>query len=160
MINKKAQEEIVGFVIIVVIVSVALLILLGFMLRGSDNEAVESYEIENFIQSSLQYTSDCADYTEFLSVQELIIACENNENCLNGEKSCKVLNETLTGLIEKGWNINKESAIKGYLFKIIIDEQEGLVLQEGNETKNYKGGFQPFASRGKDYEVSLNIYYD
>ena len=61
--NRSAQEEMVGFVVIVVIVSIALLILLGFLLRGSGKSAVESFEIENFIQSVMQYTTDCEDYT-------------------------------------------------------------------------------------------------
>ena len=158
--NKKAQEELVGFIVIIVIVSVALLILLGFLLRSSDKGAVESYEIENFIQSTLQYTSDCEDYTEFLSIQELIPACEEKRTCLSGEDSCKVLNNTLKDLIETGWDINKQSAIKGYHFRVMVGGQEKLSLQKGNETRNYKGDFQDFSKKGTNYEVSFKIYYD
>ena len=162
--NRSAQEEMVGFVVIVVIVSIALLILLGFLLRSSGKSAVESFEIENFIQSVMQYTTDCEDYTEFLSVQSLITACDEGGTCLNGKDSCEVLNETITGLIEKGWNVNEQSAVRGYKFNIMIEEDEGflplLSLQKGNETRNYKGAFQDFAKKGIDYEVSLNIYYD
>jgi len=156
---RKGQEEIVGFVVIVAIVSVALLILLGFWLRSSNEEALESYEVENFIQSALQYTTDCEDYMEFLSVQELIIACEEERICLNDRDSCELLEDTLTNLIEKGWIINEQSVIKGYQFKIMVEEQEKLFLQEGNETGNYKGSFQDFAKQGVNYEVSFNIYY-
>lgn len=157
--NSKGQEEIVGFVVIVVIISVALLILLGFMFRDSNEEALESYEVENFIQSALQYTTDCEDYMEFLSIQELIIACEEERTCINDIESCELLEDTLTNLIENGWTINEQSVIKGYQFKIIVEEQEKLSLREGNETGNYKGSFQDFAKQGIDYEVSFNVYY-
>ena len=40
----------------------------------------------------------------------------------------------------------------------MVEEQEKLSLQEGNETGNYKGSFQDFARQGINYEVSFNIY--
>src|SRR4030043_445 len=87
--SRSGQEEMVGFVVIVVMVSVALLILLGFLLKSSNKGAVESFEIENFIQSTLQYTTDCEDYTEFLPVQGVITACEEGGTCLDGTDSCE-----------------------------------------------------------------------
>ena len=65
---KRAQEEMVGFALIVIIVSVILVIFLGFSLRDQGKENVESYEVESFIQSFLQYTSECRDNFNFLSV--------------------------------------------------------------------------------------------
>jgi hypothetical protein len=61
-------------------------------------------------------------------------------------------------LITKSWNIGEKSAVKGYKLKIIVNEAERLTLKEGNETMNYKGGFQDFSRRSKNYEVFLNIY--
>jgi hypothetical protein len=156
--NRSGQEEMVGFAVIIVIVSVILLVLIGFMIKSPDTGAVESYEVESFIQSSLQYTSDCESQTGFLSIQEMIIACEAEEKCLDERDSCKVLNSTLNDLITKSWNVGEKSAVKGYKLKVIVDKQEKLVLQEGNETANSKGAFQDFARRSRSYEVSLNIY--
>ena len=156
--NKIGQEEMVGFAIIIVIVSVIMLIFLGFMLKSPSKEIVESYEIESFIQSSLQYTSDCESQLGFLSIQDLIMTCETNGMCLDKRDSCVVLNSTLNDLITRSWNVGEKSAVKGYKLKIIVNEQEKLTLQAGNETINYKGGFQDFARRGKNYEVYLNIY--
>ncbi len=157
--NKKAQEEMVGFVVILVIVAVILLVLLSFLIKKPSGEGVENYEVENFIQATLQYTTNCEDYIGFLSLQDLIIACEGQEKCLDERDSCKVLNDTLTGVIEEAWDVGQQSAVKGYKFKIVVDDQEKTVLKEGNETLDYKGAFQDFARRGTDYVISLNIYY-
>jgi len=156
--NNKGQEEMVGFAVIVVIVGVILLVVLGFLLNNSKEEIVESYEIESFIQSTLQFTTDCENEIGFLSLQNLVIACDKGTNCINGGESCKILNSTLKNLIESGWQVGEESAIKGYNLKVIINNQTKLEIKEGNETKNYKSGFQGFARSGSNYEVSLDIY--
>lgn len=157
--SRSGQEEMVGFVIIIIIVAVILLILLGFLLRSPGTEAVKSYEIENFIQASLQYTSSCENQVEFLSVEDLIVACEEGEVCLDESNSCDVLNESLKGIIENAWNVKEGSAVKGYKLSVKVDEQEKWILKEGNETRNYKGAFQDFAKGSSNYEVSLNVYY-
>lgn len=156
--NKAGQEEIIGFVVIVVIVSVIILILLSFLLNDSNGAAVESYEVESFIQSMLQYTTNCESQIEFLSFQKLIAYCENEGTCLNGIQSCEVLNSTAKEIIETGWNVNEQSAIKGYEFKIFSEEKELFSIMEGNKTANYKGSFQDFARSGSEYGISLNIY--
>jgi hypothetical protein len=157
--NKKGQEEMVGFVVIVVIVAVVLLILLGFLLRSSDTSAVQDYEIESFIEAGLQYTSDCAGYLEFLTVEDLIVSCKEERACGDGRSSCDVLNDTLIGLIKAGWPVSNESAIKGYKFSIMAEEEGRLLLEEGNETSNYKGAFQDLPKGAITYEISLKIYY-
>ncbi len=156
--DRKGQEEMVGFVVIVVIVSVVMLVLLGFLLRSPDTSAVENYEIESFIQASLQYTSDCADYLELLAVEDLIVLCKEGGMCTDGRNSCEVLNNTLRGLIETGWTVSNQSAVRGYNFDILAEEEGMLMLEKGNKTGNYKGAFQAFSKRGDNYEVSLKVY--
>lgn len=157
--SKHGQEEIVGFVLIVVIVAVALLILLWFLLRAPGASAVESYQVESFIQASLQYTSSCENDVEFLPLDDLIVSCEHGNSCLDGTDSCEVLNNTLKDIMKSGWNVNNESAVKGYRISIMADGQESLVLSLGNATANYKGAFQDFAKSGENYEVSMKVYY-
>lgn len=156
--KKFGQEEIVGFVVIVVIVSVILLILLWFLLNNKNQSGTGSYEIENFIQATLQYTTDCESYTDFLSVQNLIVSCDNKDKCLDERDTCIVLNQTLENIMDKSWNVGEQSAIKGYKLDITSAEQEKLMLEKGNETTNSKGGFQDFSVNGNDYKVALNIY--
>ena len=158
MISKKGQEEMVGFAVILIIVSIGLLILLSFLIRSPSNGTTESYQVESFIQSSLQYTSSCENEIEFLPVQDLIIACDNGVKCVDGTDSCAVLNSTIEDLVNSGWNVGNQSVVKGYNLKITADGQEKLTIKEGNQTSNSKGGFQDFSRSGSDYEVSLNVY--
>jgi hypothetical protein len=158
VVKKRGQEEIVGFVVIVVIVSIILLVLLSFFIKNPSNEVVNNYEVGSFIQSAMQYTSNCEDTVEFLAVQDLIVACGDKVICVDSKDSCEVLNETIKSLIEKGWNVGNQSAVKGYKFSISEDGQGTLLIKGGNETINYKGTVQPFAKEGKSYEVLLNVY--
>ncbi|VVB83672.1 Uncharacterised protein [uncultured archaeon] len=158
MRDKLAQEEMVGFAVIVVIVGVILLILLSFLIKTPDQTIVQDSEIESFIESSLQYTTDCDSQIGFLPVQELIISCENGDICIDGRDSCDVLKSNLGNMVTKGWNVGTQSAVKGYEFKITADEQEKIKFQGGNKTASYQGAFQDFTRGGTDYQVSLNLY--
>ena len=157
---KRSQEEIVGFALIIIIVSVILLVFLSFSLRKSNDMEIDSYEVEGFIQAFLQHTSDCEDARGFLSVQELIFSCDNNEKCQDSRSTCEVMESTLTEICENSWNVGADTPIKGYELKIISDGTEILLLNEGNLTQNYKGASQDFVKRGKDYEVSFKVYYN
>lgn len=157
--NRKAQEEMVGFIIIVVLVSVILLVVLGFMLKSSSTETVKDYEVESFIGAMLQYTSSCEADLEFLSVQDLIVECNSGSSCLDGENSCDVLNSTLKSLIKSGWNVNNQSAVKGYSFEVAAGDMGIFLLEAGNKTNDYKGSYQDFPKRSTNYIVSLDVYY-
>lgn len=157
-LDKKGQEEIVGFVVIIVIVGVIILILLGFLLNSPDESAVESYEVESFIDSMLQYTTNCESQLEYLSVQKLIAYCENEGICLDGEDSCDILNSTIKEIIENGWNVNEQGAVKAYEFNIFNEDIEIFSVEKGNKSSSYKGSYQDFVRSGKEYKVSLTIY--
>lgn len=155
--SKRAQEEMVGFALIVVIVAVILLIFLSFYLRGSNKIEISSYEADGFIQSILQYTGDCEYQGEFLSVQDMIF--EMDSKCEDDRKISGALKKNLEDLCEAGWNVGEDAPIKGYLLQ--IDEEESTVLEinKGNATQNYRGGSQDFTKRGKDYFISFKAYY-
>ena len=155
--NSRAQEEIVGFALIIIIVAVILLVFLGFYLRSSGKETIESYEAESFIASSLQYTTECRDNFGYLSVQDLIFDCYENEKCLDDTDTCEVLNSSLKGILEKSWEIGENTPVKGYEFRIISDEKEILFLNKGQITSNSKGSSQPLGK--KSIEVFFTIYY-
>jgi len=158
-IKKKAQEEMVGFGLIIIIVAVILLIFLGFALRSQQKESVEDYEVNSFIQGFLQYTSDCRNNLEYLSIQKLIFDCNNNEICLDGRSFCDVLNSTLTGIVEESWDIKGDRPIKGYELKISSNEAETLLIKKGNSTGNYKGSMQDFSRSGNSVEIFFTAYY-
>lgn len=161
---RKAQEEMVGFALIMVIVAVIILVFLGFSLRSSKKETIESYEVESFIQTALQYTSDCRDYFEFVSIQKLIFDCYEKEQCIDGEETCEVLNSTLTGILKESWKIGEDSPIKGYELRIIANPEEAPKeiipkIERGNVTSNSKGASQSFSKAGNSIEVSFIAYY-
>lgn len=155
---KKAQEEMVGFALIIIIVAVILLVFLGFSLRSSTKDIVESYEVESFIQSFLQYTTDCRDKTnDILTIRELILECNDFEECSDGKKSCEILNSTLNGILMESWKIGVDRPIKGYKLNITSQDQPILLLEEGNITINSKGNSYPLGKR--DIWITIKIYY-
>jgi hypothetical protein len=158
MMNKKAQDEMVGFAVIVIIIGVIILIAIGFLVNSRQESVVEDYEIESFIESSLQYTTNCESGLGFISMQELIISCRNKEFCLDGNSSCDILNKTLVKMIEKSWNVGINNPVKAYEFKAMANNQTIIRLMEGNKTANYKSGMQGFARSGAEYSFMLDIY--
>ena len=67
--RKKGQQEIVGFVLIVVLVVVGMMVFLIISTRTSDDE-VKSVEVGNMLDAIMKHTSECAvvyepDYDNF-----------------------------------------------------------------------------------------------
>jgi len=98
---KKGQAEIVGFVLIIVIVSVVFLVFLGISLRKNVADVTESRDVYQFLESSMEYTTSCVTsfYPDYRKLGELFDECLSGNNCLDGEESCDILNETLGNII-------------------------------------------------------------
>ena len=157
--NNRAQEEMVGFSLIIIIIAVILLIFLSFSLKKDNTEEVSNYEVEGFIQSVLHYTTECNDGSEYLSIQKLISECNSaNQKCENGEFACTVLEETIKPMLEESWKIGEKWPNKGYEFKIESESKGILLIQEGDLTGNSKGGVQDFAVRGEGIYVLFTVY--
>jgi hypothetical protein len=164
MIFKKAQEEIVGFVVIIIIVAIIMLVFLGIALKGGSSSEENNYRVNSFVQAYLQYTTDCSLYgRKNLQIKDVITECGNEAFCLNGKSACEILEEISQELLNKSWDVNEESLIEGYSLKIIsegISSEEMLNIEQGNITNNYQGGFQKYPPRrGKEISVFVNIYY-
>lgn len=158
--NKSGQEEFVGFGLIIIVVAVVLLIFVSFALKGgSDKDPIESYEVESFIQTMLQYTTDCEDNLEFLTIQDLIFDCRKNEKCIDGRNTCDVLKETMTNIIKNSWSVEEGSLAKGYELVILDEGEEIIKIQKGNSTSNYKGSKQSFSKSGDTIEVIFTTNY-
>ena len=159
-LKKKAQEEMVGFVLIIIMVAVILLILLGFYLNNSSkSQVVESYQVDGFIQSFLQYTTDCQNDLGYLSIQDLIFDCQEGGMCNDGRDSCSALNSTLKDIVDVGWRVGSGRSIQGYELDILVNNVGTLALKDGNVTKNYEGGSQDFSRSGEDYNIAFKAYY-
>jgi hypothetical protein len=155
--NNKAQEEIVGFAVIVIIVSIILAFFLIFSL--SNKTQTESYEAASFLQSSLQYTSSCVDNFENLPVQSLIISCYRQEKCQDEQDACAVLNSTLNEILEKSWQVGEEFPIKGYKLEIASGDEQIFLAEKGNATGSYKGAQQVIPEGDLTIQVLFRAYY-
>ena len=121
--NRKGQEEITGFVIVVVLVSVILVVVLGLMLSFSGNSESGSVELRHFLESTLQSSDECAinSLEPYSPIGDLVLECykDSFSTCSSSsEKVCDALKETLEESIQTGWNIGEESRFKGYELSI------------------------------------------
>ena len=156
---RRAQEEMVGFVLIMVIVAILLVIFIGFSLRTSQKSEVESYEVESFIRSTLQYTTDCKDNLGYLTVTKLIEGCISSEKCLDDRDMCLVLTRDINELVGVSWRIQNRPIV-GYEFNILSENEEIIpAIVQGNSTNNYKAGFETFSRGGSPILVRLKVYY-
>ena len=159
MRNKKVkgQEEMVGFALIIILVSVILLVFLAFSLNKPKTEATESYEVNSFLQATLQYTSSCQTSKGFSSIQELVFECDLKNKCSDNEDTCKVLNETLTNILKESWPIGEDRPNKGYELIINTKDELTLKIQEGNLTNDCKSSSQSFYKSKSKKDFSINF---
>ena len=118
--NKKAQEEMVGLVAIMLVVAVIFLVFLGIFARQDNSESASSTEVSQFLDAALKYTTECTkDGYFYKDLQGLIRECKKGTSCNNGEQACDMLERLMGELVESGWTFSPESPKKGY--EIILD---------------------------------------
>jgi len=129
--NKKGQEEIVGFVLIIVLVVVISLIFLAISLK-KPQEKLENTELETFVQSSLKYTTICYESPEKRqNVKDLIVSCNSGGKCLSNKTACSVLNETVSDMMKKSWKVG--TSVKAYNLKIYSALNKTILqVRDGN----------------------------
>ena len=162
--KKKAQEEMVGFALIIIIVSVIILILFVFALRGNgDDNIVESNQAKSFIQSTLHYTTNCANgyIPNYYSIRSLITACKNNVICADNKDACEVLEEDLTSILDNSWPVGEDRPIKGYKFEILEEVSENqyeeiLIIEKGNLNKTTQIGARETLTN--DISIFFTVY--
>ena len=160
--DRHGQEEIVGFAVIIIIVAVIVFVLLGIALnKPKTTTGVESYEVESFIQASLQHTTDCStDFgLSYADINDLIVECDSEQVCSDERLTCDVLKTTLKNILEGSWKTGEDRPVKGYVMNITSDNAELLSLSSGNITSNYKGGVQDLSRRGSSYSIEFKAYY-
>ncbi|MBI2047378.1 hypothetical protein HYT26_04435 [Candidatus Pacearchaeota archaeon] len=119
-VYKNSQEEMVGFILIVVLVSVIALVFLGISIIRQPKQEYKSNEVSNFLGSFLQYTTTCESRYLPLSMADVIKECAENEanKCNNGELACSVMNQTTEEILSAAWPSGNASYLKGYEFDI------------------------------------------
>jgi hypothetical protein len=161
--GKKGQEEMMGFALIVVVVTIMILIFLGLFLRQSTSDNLESVEVKQFLESIMEYTSECViSYKpDYSSLGDLIDDCDQGKICLSGDSSCKVLNNTLDSLLNSSWPLGENSRYKGYRLNILfeIDEigREIISIEEGQCSGRIRGAENVRASYPGNIVTTLNV---
>jgi hypothetical protein len=162
MKQKKAQEEMMGFVVIIVIVVVIGVVFLGFsMHRNSKNVEPHSMMVDDMMQSMLVYTTNCSSNTNQYNVRELIRICNNNPSgkCDDGSDFCDKLSVTMNYILDSlmGQNVEK-GFIHGYEFE--INASSPMMIQKGNLTGNYFTSYVPVPlMTGEDAQITFRSYY-
>lgn len=160
--SKRGQEEMIGFILIIILVGVIALVFIFISLR-KPAEARPSSEISEFLYSSLAYTTNCQPSAErYNNFQDLIKACGDGEKCLSGEDSCEILRNVSIALIDAGFQVSPDSRYKAYEFSIYAGNASGnqslLYLKHGNFTTNLVGSDAFFISR-ETYHLKLKLSY-
>lgn len=155
MSARKAQEEIVGFVVVVVLIAVVALVFLSFSLRKGV-QTRESVSLSHFVESLGEYTTSCSLYAapDYASIGELYRACYQQARCSDETDTCLVLNQTLGPLIRESLHVGDERPLKGYAFSVSFVESDSvsepeierplLRLAEGNCSSRQQRGASDF----------------
>ena len=162
IINKRGQEEMVGFALIIIIVAVILLVFLAISLNKSKAESLGENKVNSFIQSFLAYTTDCMeDQDNYYSIQNLIKDCVKYDSlCLDERKTCDVLNSTLEELVDESWPVGENTPTLGYELIITTENKPLIEITKGNITNNYKGSpIQEFSFGGESVFIEFSAYY-
>jgi len=161
--NKKAQDEMVGFALIVIIVAIVFIVFISIYIKKPTEKTVD-YEANSFVQALLQYTTTCEeDNLENLTVQKLIFKCHDRDPCdYRNMDPCVILNDTIKNVARASWDVGPQNSVKGYTLTINItegsEEVPFLNITGGVVTNNYRGAIQDFG-KGWDHIVILfNAY--
>jgi ABC-type branched-subunit amino acid transport system substrate-binding protein len=161
--DKKAQQEIVGFVLIVVLVVIGLMVYLVFSLKSDEND--NSVEVENILNALMKHTTDCAivyepDYDDF---EELFKSAHKGKTCSNiDESALDYLNETLREVLDDIFMT--EATVTGYEIQFYESGEDGegdvgiLQFSEGECTTGTISSAQKnLVSSSKDIVIRLKI---
>mgnify|MGYP001566280824 CR=1 FL=1 len=124
--NRKAQEEMLGFAFVIVLVVIIGFVILFLTLRPSSSPVEkESARVNNLLNSISYFTTNC----EKRNVQQIILSCRRGELAC-GQDSCGFVKGQISGILGE--------ALEGdYSFSVeITGEGEQQVLLELKKEEN------------------------
>lgn len=158
---KKGQEEIVGFIVIVVLVVIIGLVLLGLNLGGEKKSTIESTEASHLLDGLMEFTSDCKIGISYRPVGELFEDCYSGMLCEDGFEACEVLNKTLVGIFESGLRVGGGRPLEGFEFvsNYVLDDSDEEIIRliEGNCTGKILGASRVRPAFPGKIEVRLRL---
>lgn len=154
----KGQQEIVGFVLIVVLVVVGLMVFLIVSLRDSSVDE-DSVLVLNILDVVMKYTTECAVVYEpnYDAFEDLFKSCYDGNRCKNLDVSaCDYLNESLEDVL--GDMMASDASVDSYELDFFVGEGEGLLkIGEGNCTGSVSAGQRKIISGSDSLIVRIKI---
>ncbi|MBW2990428.1 hypothetical protein KY348_01850 [Candidatus Woesearchaeota archaeon] len=155
-IYKKAQLEMIGLIIIVVIVITGLLIFTVYRITRPPTNVQKRYlnkEIATnmLIAMSNTHVPECYNH----SLTQLIIDCSNRYSlmiCEDDQTSCKIVNKTIYNILNKtliAWDTSFNFSI--------IKTNTSFVNLDCNSARNKVQGFEVFTSKTGQVEITLDV---
>jgi len=172
--TRKAQEEMVGFILIVVLVAIAGVVFLGISLRGGEENRDNSNKIYSLLGGLSQITTACEiPDTNLKSVRELIRECSEGKicdvcegsTCGSSSSACEVLENTLKEAMVSSYAVTDKSYAKYYNLTLYyaFDNKELikpiLAGPQGNCNGQKLFNNRPFGSEGDRVIMSLEVCF-
>jgi hypothetical protein len=164
MKNNKAQHEIIGFVLIVLIVSVIGVIFLALTLGNPEPDRQTSLEVSNLLEASMLHTTSCtvSYIPNYQDIQNLVRDCYNDQtgdsrSCLDGSDVCTALENEFKQILDDSLVVSEDSPNRGYKVEIYFspdseDVSNDLILsfEEGifRNCTSIVGGGHPTPAGG------------
>ena len=156
MKTNKSQQEMVGFVLIVVLVMIGLMVFLIISL-GDEDDMGKSSKIDALLDVYLEYTTDCAIVyePEYDDVRDLIKSCHENKKCSNLDKmACEYLNETTADILNSVTATDAD--IEGYQLDVYYKFENNTNLDSKDRMlKIFEGDCNQTTSYGSDRDMSI-----
>lgn len=159
--NKKGQQEMVGFVLIVVLVMVGMMVFLVISLRDTPEEK-GSIQVGHALDAIMKHTTECAviyepDYDNF---EDLFKSCYKNDRCSNlGVSACDYLNETLREVVVD--MMDTEATVSSYQVNFFSKDDTGqqgiLTFQKGNCTGVMSAAQRSIISGSESLVIQMKI---
>ncbi len=134
MINKKAQHEMIGFVLIIIIVVVIGLVFLMFSIKKPTTNVQTSAELSSLLEASMLYTTECSTtfIPEYYNINELIGQCYKfrDKKCLNNDSVCNALSASLNKAITQSLDVDENKPNKAFKFNIKDWQNQSLLSIE------------------------------
>lgn len=162
--NKKTQQEMIGFILIVVLVVIGLMVFIVISLKNQE-EPNDSLQIKNLLSSILKYTTTCAIVYEpdYDNVRALIKSCYSGDRCKNLDKdACDYLNSTMNSIL--GDLMKTEAGFNAYKLEV-FEEKEGVETDrmisviDGKCNGTIDGAFESIKVDARKVRIGLEVCY-
>jgi len=168
--NKKAQEESMGFVMIVLILIVIAVVFLAFALRKPSSSTLKQQELADLTWAVLSYSTNCTISGEAKDVYALAKECDKSTSVECDEDSigrrmsaCNylkyTLNDTLYRLLGENLSLSNKQ-VHAYSFEVEMSRNVSTIEYGNMSYGNYIRYVTYIPGRDFDINVSAKFYFE